>query len=72
MASPNTIKMNKSIPQPTPVLVKLGNPKPRTFRSRGCSYKDPSHVLGAFGNQPNKTIPIGYDGKFTNPKNTKA
>jgi hypothetical protein len=77
MASLATLKMNMSIPKPTMILVKEGNPnnekqmrREHKRTSRGRSFLDFTRTKGAFGNRPVKTIPPGYDGVF--PKKAKV
>ena len=76
MASPNMKKLNDSIPKPTMIDKVEGNvntlkemQRHNKRISRGRTFLDITKTKGAFGNRPNKTIPLGYD--FTFPKKEK-
>jgi hypothetical protein len=60
----------------TAILIKEGNPnmdkqlrREHKRSSRGRTFLDFTKTKGAFGNQPVKTIPFGYDSIF--PKKIK-
>lgn len=78
MASPNMKKLNDSIPRPTMVDKVEGNvntlkemQRHNKRISKGRTFLDITKTKGAFGNRPNKTIPLGYDFKFPKKSMTK-